>query len=136
MSLIPYAMRMAKRYYDDKTYNHACRVAQYVAENNLISSEIIDDCIALAYMHDLIEDTDYIDGASDLPTHLYDCLQMLTKLKEEDYITYTKRIRKFASSNTEAYWVKLADMKDHLAQTETLTDKLRDKYLAALPYLL
>ncbi|MDF2885564.1 MAG: hypothetical protein K0R54_6138, partial [Clostridiaceae bacterium] len=29
-----------------------------------------------------------------------------------------------------------ADMKDHLAQTETLTDKLKEKYLKALPYLL
>ena len=53
-----------------------------------------------------------------------------------DYIEYIKRIKKWADTRQEAYWVKLADMKDHLAQTETLTDKLKEKYLAALPYLL
>ena len=36
----------------------------------------------------------------------------------------------------EVYWVKIADMKDHLAQTDTLTDKLKEKYIEALPYLL
>ena len=35
-----------------------------------------------------------------------------------------------------AWWVKIADMKDHLAQRDTLTEKLRDKYLEALPHLL
>ena len=47
MSLIGYAMRMAKEYYDEKTYDHAARVAQYVAENNLIPESKMDDCIAL-----------------------------------------------------------------------------------------
>lgn len=41
-------MRMAKEYYDEKTYAHAARVAQYVAENNLIPDDKIDDCIAIS----------------------------------------------------------------------------------------
>ena len=36
MSLIGYALRMAKKYYKPETYNHALRVAQYVAENPMI----------------------------------------------------------------------------------------------------
>lgn len=35
-----------------------------------------------------------------------------------------------------AYWVKIADMKDHLIQTATLTDKLKEKYLRGLAILL
>ena len=41
-----------------------------------------------------------------------------------------------AKDYPEVYWVKIADMRDHLEQTDTLTDKLKEKYLAALPYLL
>ena len=134
MSLISYAMRMAKEYYDEKTYAHAARVAQYVAENNLIPDDKMDDCIALAWMHDLKEDTNWSGGG--LSKHFNDCLDWLSKPKDMDYIEYIKRIKKWADTRQEAYWVKLADMKDHLAQTETLTDKLKEKYLAALPYLL
>jgi hypothetical protein len=87
-------------------------------------------------MHDLIEDTEYT--GSELPENFYKALKLLTKPKEQDYIEYIKNIKD--TSNTDwricAYWVKLADMKDHLAQTDTLTDKLKEKYLNALPYLL
>ena len=53
-----------------------------------------------------------------------------------DYIKYIKKIRDYSDTKPEAYWVKMADMKDHLSQTDTLTDKLKEKYLTALPYLL
>lgn len=136
MSLISYAMRMAKEYYDEKTYAHAARVAQYVAENNLIPENKMDDCIALAWMHDLFEDTTF--GMDEIipDSHLCDCLNTLTKKDGFGYIDYIKNIKRWSNNRPEAYWVKLADMKDHLAQTETLTDKLKEKYLAALPYLL
>ena len=35
-----------------------------------------------------------------------------------------------------AWFVKLADMKDHLSQVETLTPRLKEKYLSGLRYLL
>lgn len=136
MGLIAYAMRMAKEYYDDETYAHATRVAQYVAENDMIPDEKMDDCIALAWMHDLFEDTNF--GINEIipDTHLCNCLDTLTKKEGFSYIDYIKNIRRWSSLRPEAYGVKLADMKDHLVQTETLTDKLKEKYLAALPYLL
>lgn len=34
------------------------------------------------------------------------------------------------------WWVKLADIKDHLIQKDTLTDSLRDRYMWVLGYLL
>lgn len=135
MSSIGYALRMAATYYPDDKYNHALRVMQYVAENGMIANEKKDDCIALAIMHDLWEDTKYPRGCG-LDEEFAKCLDLLTKRKDVDYIDYVKEIKKYSDTHPMAYWVKLADMKDHLAQTETLTDKLRDKYLKALPYLL
>ena len=127
---------MAKKYYLEDTYNHAMRVMQYVAENEMIPYEYHDECVALAIMHDLIEDTEYT--GSGLPENFEYTLKLLTKSEDQDYIEYIKDIKntRNISSRMCAYWVKLADMKDHLAQTETLTDKLKEKYLKALPYLL
>ena len=131
-----FALRMAKQYYPIDKYNHAIRVMRYVGENEMIPYEYQDECVALAIMHDLIEDTEYT--GSGLPEYFYKALELLTKPKEQDYIEYIKEIKDTGYTNWRmcAYWVKLADMKDHLAQTETLTDKLKDKYLKALPYLL
>lgn len=134
MSTIGYALRMAKMYYKPETYAHALRVAQYVAENPMIPYEKMDDCIALAIMHDLKEDTAWRGGGLD--EYFSECLNLITKPKEMNYIDYIKKIHDYSDAMPEAYWVKLADMKDHLTQIETLTDKLKEKYLAALPYLL
>lgn len=136
MSLIGYALRTAKQYYKPDTYNHVLRVAGYVSENPMIPCEKMDDCIALAIMHDLKEDTEWDDEYIPGYEHLWDCLNLLTKPNNIDYIDYLKLIHNCSHGSPEAYWVKMADMKDHLMQTETLTDKLKEKYLNALPYLL
>jgi len=135
MNNVGYALRMARQYYEKEGYNHALRVAGYVSENLLIPDDKLDTCVALAIMHDLLEDTDYICGGC-LSVHFSDCLELLSKSKEESYGTYIERIKSQSDRYPEAYWVKLADMKDHLAQRDTLTEKLRDKYLTALPELL
>ena len=131
-----YALKVAKKYYPKDKYDHAIRVMQYVADNEMIPQQYREDCLVLAVMHDLLEDTEYLGNA--LPENTNKALNLLTKPKDKDYIEYIKEIRETSHINWRmcAYWVKLADMKDHLAQTETLTEKLRDKYLAALPYLL
>lgn len=138
---VKYALKVAKEYYDEKTYHHVMRVAGYVAQNNMIPKEQMNNCIILAMMHDLLEDTDFIfpiDSVTDEEQwHVKRCLELLTRDKKNStYESYLQKIKESFSTYPEAYWVKLADMKDHLAQTETLTEKLRDKYLAALPYLL
>lgn len=131
-----YALKVAKKYYPKDKYDHAIRVMQYVADNEMIPQQYREDCLVLAVMHDLLEDTEYIGNA--LPENTNKALNLLTKPKGKDYIEYIKEIRDTLHINWRmcAWWVKLSDMKDHLAQTETLTEKLRDKYLAALPYLL
>ena len=39
MNMIGYALSMAKRFYDKDTYDHALRVATYIAENPMIDDE-------------------------------------------------------------------------------------------------
>lgn len=135
MSYIGYALRVAKEFYPKDKYDHAIRVANYIAENDLIPDDKMDDCIALAIMHDLLEDTKYQIN-NGLEPYFNNCLKLITKPQEQSYIDYIKNIRKHADSHKLTYWVKLADMKDHLVQRETLTDKLKEKYLEAMPYLL
>lgn len=130
------ALKIAHKYYPTDKYNHALRVMQFVADNEMIPYEYKDDCIILAIMHDLIEDTEY--SVAGLPENIYKALMLLSKPKNMDYIEYIKNIKNTSNTNWRncAYWVKLADMKDHLSQTETLTEKLKEKYLSALAYLL
>lgn len=135
MSYIGYALRMAKKYYTSDTYEHALRVATYVADNTMIPEDLMDICISLAIMHDLIEDTSYEEYES-IPEELNNGLSIISKDKNTSYEDYIRYISNNKCSCPEAYFVKIADMKDHLLQTETLTDKLKEKYLTALPYLL
>lgn len=136
MNLIGYAIQKGRQYYDENTLYHAIRVAAYVTENNLIPTSKQDNCIVLAIMHDLLEDTSYEANDYVLGSYLEECLQILTRNKEVSYEDYLKNIKEHYTTHPEAYWVKLADMKDHLMLKETLTDKLRDKYLNAIPELL
>ncbi len=136
MDIVEYAARLAGQYYDAETNAHAVRVAGYVREHPLIPDEIRADCIALALMHDLWEDTDCPPDILSDCGHLQACLLLLTRSKETEYTEYIANIRSHAKDMPEAYWVKLADLKDHLALTETLTDRRRDKYIKALPCLL
>ena len=131
------ALKLAKEYYSKSGYDHAMRVAGYVAENMSIPPEYRDDCVCLAIMHDLIEDTDF-KLASYYPENFSKALLLLTKPKEMSYVDYCKKLRCVNYSNYQmcAYFVKLADMKDHLNLKDTLTDKLKNKYLEGLAVLL
>jgi len=136
MSLLRDAIRVARENYDDNTYQHAMRVAAYVSDDNLIPDGKRDDCMVLDVMHDLLKDTKYNISSFNMNYGMKECLRILTKDSESTYEEYIKRIKDNYPYRPEAYWVKLADIKDHLTQTETLTDKLKEKYLRALPYLL
>jgi len=134
--------------YNDKTYNHAHRVARYVTNNPVLrgnEERYFAYCVALC--HDLIEDTgvkkediSIITTSFGKELYLYGCsiadsVSELTHDKEnESYVKYIQRVRN--SGNLIAYVVKLADMKDHFMQKETLTDKFKEKYLNAIGELL
>lgn len=133
---VSWAMRIAKEYYTEETYQHAVRVATYVAENDIIPQEYREECVALAFCHDLLEDTKF--SPAGLPECFGKALKLLTKSKDVNYDDYCKELKDTQHTNWRmcAYWVKLADMKDHLNQVDTLTPALKEKYLSGLRYLL
>lgn len=137
-ALVAHARMTAHSYLDTEGFEHACRVALYITDSPMIPQERKEECIALAYMHDLLEDTNYsISQESFLSGTLEMSLLLLTKSQQnEPYKEYIQRIRNGAREYPCAYWVKLADIKDHLTLTETLTERRKEKYLGALAILL
>ena len=127
-------------YYDEKTMKHAKRVANEAKSlRNLFKLPYAnrDFVYQLGLAHDLYEDTTIKRGVW-FDRDFEENLQLLTKEKDVNYNDYIAKIRKMAINPTymPAYIVKLADMHDHFAQVDTLTDKLKNKYVAAMPYLI
>ena len=140
---LPMIDLIAKTYYDEQTYNHAQRVANFIRYDTKIKmgydNDFRDFCTALALCHDLFEDTN-------IPKDIFNeeltkGIEILTRKPKESYIKYCNRVnlrnkQYYNNIDLAAWYVKLADMKDHLTQTETLTDKLKAKYLEGMTYLL
>lgn len=128
------------RYYKPKTFEHCLRVANYAVENNcLVTDEQRQIAFIMAMCHDLLEDTqvsieEICESTGFVDAFVREVMGALTKEKDETYIEYISRLK--ASHSKYPYIVKLADMKDHLIQKDTLTERLKDKYWEALPYLL
>ena len=143
------AVIIAQKMLSPEGFEHSLKVAEYALELKEIfsSSADRDTFFIMAILHDVLEDAPedskekiealFEDG---LPKEMYAALQRLTHNKETvDYNFYCEKIKYFAmrsSYGEVAYIVKLADMKDHLSRRETLTDKLKEKYLTGLSYLL
>lgn len=123
-----------------ETFQHSLRVARFASENPLLTDEEErETAYLIGLCHDLIEDTKCtfreITEATGLDEDFVRyVLDALTKRRHEIYGEYILRLRECKSKH--AYIVKLADMKDHLSETDTLTEELKEKYLHALPLLL
>lgn len=138
--LVSNVVELCAKKYDQKIFDHCLRVANYAVNNVCLQTdEEKKIAFTIAMCHDLLEDTDVtvkeicdISGYS--KSFVDDVLGALTKKNDETYIEYIERLK--ANRSIYPYIVKLADMKDHLVQTETLTDRLKEKYWNALPYLL
>ena len=127
-------------YYNEKTMEHAKRVANEAKSlYNLFTSLHCTNSFVyqLGLAHDLYEDTT-IKRCVWFDRDFEENLQLLTKEKDVNYNDYIAKIRKMAINPIymPAYIVKLADMHDHFAQVDTLTDELKNKYVAAMPYLI
>ena len=129
-------------YYDEKTMEHAKRVAQEAKHLCCFFKLPYDNWENFVYQlglaHDLYEDTNIKQGTW-FDSKFEKNLQLLTKGKDEDYNEYIGKIHDVAKDDKEclpAYIVKLADIWDHFAQVDTLTEKLKNKYVAAMPYLI
>ena len=74
------ALAYANKYYDEKGLRHALRVADYVEQDDLIVAKYKNDAVVLAIMHDLIEDTKFMDENQDiLSDDIMYALDLLTK---------------------------------------------------------
>lgn len=134
-------LELCRIYYDEETFEHAKRVAEYAKDiyklYDYYKAGEERSIYHLALAHDLYEDTD-ISQNTWFDNNFEANLQLLTKDEDVSYNDYIAKIRKEAVIPTykPAYIVKLADMKDHLSQTETLTEELKNKYISAMKYLL
>ena len=144
------ALSIAAKYYTPEDFAHAKRVAEYIITHPFIPEQYRICCTCLALMHDLLEDTSYtnepefeLDSWSSgglSPMEFHEALLLLTRPKDMEYMSYIKRFHLLngptKAVNECAWWVKLADMKDHFAQRETLSDSLKQRYLQGLSCLL
>lgn len=139
---------IAEQYYDEKTMAHAERVAEYAVCSKLVKLFDITSSVELqliydiAILHDILEDTEFKVPEYDLndmyEVTLWRAVRALTINKAvESYDDYCARLKMMNAEHYKyAYIVKLADMKDHLSLKDTLTDRLKEKYLSGLAELL
>ena len=130
-------MKLAIKWYSEKKLAHAIRVATYAASEPFADQEWSDSLWAVGLMHDILEDTDCPEEELSKLLTIYelDSVKRLTHHKEDcSYEDYMKMIA--ASDDPLAIVVKRADMKDHLMLTDTLTDKLKNKYYPTVKYIL
>lgn len=126
----------AAKYYPKKKLSHALRVAEYAtAKASALKMDTVKTYM-IALAHDLLEDTECPkeDLMSILGIESYNSVVLLTKDAQENYEDYIHKI--LDAGDDYAFVVKQADMKDHMTLTDTLTEKLRDKYIPVLHYFL
>ena len=124
--------------------DHAVKVAEYATTGSMLelASYLGLDVNLLhsaATLHDFVEDTGMFDRFEGISKEVWSIVEILTKKDDETYHEYLLRIKeRFENSyfGKYAYIIKLADMKDHLSRKETLTDKLKEKYIDGLAVLL
>lgn len=132
----------ASELYDIETLEHAERVSTYVLMSPFVRDVDMIEASCIGLMHDLLEDTDYDPDKDDQSCWCFDemieAVRLLTKPKDMSYDEYCKKLHDGANTHVGmlAYVVKLADIKDHLSQVDTLTPRLKEKYLSGLRYLL
>lgn len=138
-------IRFCEKHYDAETFAHAMRVA--CISTTLTNKEDKGELFISALCHDLIEDTEVTldDLREKLLSSSFDCdndytyclsaIETVTRQKEaETYQEYIKRIK--AKGSYDARIIKIADLKDHLEQKDTLKESLKDRYVDALCELL
>lgn len=127
---------LAAQYYPKKKLAHALRVAEYATAKASLLKMDITEAYMIALAHDLLEDTECPkeDLMSVLGIESYNSVVLLTKDPQEKYEDYIHKI--LDAKDDYAFIVKQADMKDHMTLTDTLTEKLRDKYIPVLHYFL
>lgn len=143
---------LCKNFYQDNTYIHSFQVCEMVRKI-LYKDMHLDEYYflqAIAYGHDLLEDTLFAkeEDLSKFDEDFIKAISYLTRDKEKesykDYIIKIKTFYEDSKSKSEyekklaeaVYYVKLADLFDHLSRVKTLKPSLKKRYLEALDILL
>ena len=137
MAEISEVMLFCEKYYSKKKFLHALRVAAFALDKAEHDDRVDSkDAFIVGLCHDLIEDTDCSQDQLQMliGIDLFSSVCILTKNDTESYQDYI--IDVIYSNDPLAILVKGADMKDHMSQLDTLTDKLKEKYLPVLHYFL
>lgn len=104
-------------------------VTPYIVHPQAVSEAVTTDMEkAIAWLHDVIEDTSLKSGdllGAGVSPQIVSCVLLLSKVKGEDYLPYLLRIKK----NPIVKRIKIADIKDNL---KTSTGNRRIKYQLAL----
>lgn len=138
-----------------KEISHCCRVAAYVSakDDYFRSGKEFDFVKGVALLHDYLEDTK-ASKVSDIPAldafletvaeeeiahqqlikKTKMVLERLTRKPDQSYDDYMQSI--IHCDDPWVFVVKQADMRDHFAEIDTLTEKLRDKYLPYVSYFM
>lgn len=138
-------IRFCEKHYDAETFAHAMRVA--CISITLSNKDDKGELFVSALCHDLIEDTNLtlddlrtilsssLSGFDRDYTYCLSAIECVTRNKEtETYKEYIERIKNTYSY--EAKIIKIADLKDHLEQKDTLKENLKERYVDALCELL
>lgn len=139
-SKISKTKKLCSKYYKFETFQHCLRVAEYASKNICLRTDeerIIAFIIGLC--HDLLEDTnatvaEICEATGYTESFIINVLGALTRNKDEVYMDYIKRIKQ--NDSIYPYIVKIADVKDHFRQKDTLKDSLKERYVNALAELL
>lgn len=125
MNEIKVANIIAKTALDADTYAHTLRVVTRVS----------NEVAVVAYLHDVVEDSEVT--LADLRDLGFDgwVVHAVETLTRRDSETYAEYIRRVAGSEI-AKTVKLADLRDHLAEVDTLKPSLKERYVKAMLYLI
>ena len=133
--MISKAKKFAKERLSSDKFEHSLRVMEYTHDTAKIYgiSDLNFRLAIVALLHDVVEDSDTTldEIEKEFSRYTRNCVEVLSHDKENmSYPEYIDLIMNCPLPEAKA--VKHADMKDHLAQKETLTPKLKEKYFEVI----
>ena len=133
--MISKAKKFAKDRLSSDKFEHCLRVMEYTRDTAKIYgiSDLNFRLAIVALLHDVVEDSDTTldEIEKEFSRYTRNCVEVLTHDKENmSYPEYIDLIMNCPLPEAKA--VKHADMKDHLAQKETLIPKLKEKYFEVI----
>jgi (p)ppGpp synthase/HD superfamily hydrolase len=120
------AHRLIKAHLSPEIVAHSIRVMELRQWDRLgLGDDWSTDNIA-ALLHDVVEDSDVTldDIGSLFGSEVRRVVDLLTRRDGATYFDYIARV----ATDDMATGIKLADLQDHFAQSDTLSDSLRQRY--------